>query len=169
MGFRRWLETDIPSMAAISANPEVMRFFPSTQDYKHTERFVHEMNAHFDKYGYCYYAVDQLSSGDFIGFIGLKWIEMDFGSFTDIGWRLAPEFWGFGYATEGAKRCLNHGFQQLKIKKMYAIAPSINAPSIHVMKKAGLHFERVFDHPLLKDYERLHNCVLYFKECSPSG
>ncbi|NND94779.1 MAG: GNAT family N-acetyltransferase [Flavobacteriales bacterium] len=164
LGFRTWLDTDIDVMARISSNPEVMRYFPNTQDHAHTERFVHEMNRHFDQYGYCYYAVDELTTGHFIGFIGMKWVELDFDSFTDIGWRLAPSFWGQGYATEGAIRCLDFGNKDLGLERIFAIAPKANTPSVAVMKKAGMKFLREFAHTLLEGHIELRNCVLYSKE-----
>lgn len=166
LGFRAWLDSDIPAMTAISADPEVMQYFPGTYDLAHTKRFIGEMQVHFKEHGYCYYAVDELASGEFIGFIGLKWITMNFepSSFTDIGWRLKRSCWGKGYATEGATRCLEFGHEKLGLHRIYAIAPAVNLPSIHVMKKAGMKFNQEFDHPLLLDNERLRICVLYFKE-----
>lgn len=163
LGFRTWRESDIPAMCEISSDPKAMEYFPSTQSFDHTRRFVHEMTTHYDKYGYCYYAVDEISSGKFMGFIGMKWVELDFDSFTDIGWRLAPSFWGQGLATEGALCCLNYGLIDLGLERICAIAPQVNTPSIHVMKKAGMRFVRTFEHPLLSDNERLSTCVLYEK------
>jgi len=166
LGFRNWKESDISNMAAISADPKVMEFFPSTQDHAHTARFVQEMMEHYDRYGYCYFAVEELESKSFIGFIGLKWVEYEFGSFTDIGWRLSPAFWGKGYATEGAICCLEYGFKVLSLEKIFAIAPRINIPSIHVMQKAGMSMEREFEHPMLANNESLKTCVLYQKCCA---
>ncbi len=164
LGFRTWSVSDIDAMSAISSDADVMRYFPYTQDHSHTRRFVHEMNAHFEEHGYCYYAVDELSTGMFIGFIGLKWVQLDSDSFTDIGWRLSPAFWGHGFATEGAIRCLEFGLEDLGLKRIYAIAPKVNTSSIRVMKKAGMMFLREFDHPLLRGHTELQKCVLYLKE-----
>ncbi len=50
------------------------------------------------KRGYCYFATDELTSGKFIGFIGLMYqnYEADFTPCVDIGWRLAKKYWGKG-------------------------------------------------------------------------
>jgi len=166
LGFRTWRKEDIPLMAEISANSEVMRFFPTTYDLAHTSSFVEAMNNDFDTHGYCYYAVDELKTGSFVGFIGLKWIELEIApfNFTDIGWRLKPSVWGRGLATEGALCCLNHAFERLKLEEVFAIAPSINLPSISVMEKAGMERIKVFIHPKLIGSERLEECVLYRKK-----
>jgi RimJ/RimL family protein N-acetyltransferase len=169
LGFRKWTASDVPHMAEISADPEVMRFFPSTHDISRTVAFIKAMNEDFDIHGYCYYAVDELSSASFIGFIGLKWIELEIEpyAFTDIGWRLKSSAWGRGLATEGALCCLRHGLHTLNLKEIYAIAPKVNHPSISVMEKAGMSFIKDFNHPKLKGEERLQKCVLYSKNKEP--
>ena len=81
-----------------------------------------------------------MASGEFIGFVGLcdQAYESPFTPCTDIGWRLAPEFWGKGYATEGAKRCLEYAFNDLRLDEIKSTAPKVNVPSIRVMEKANM-------------------------------
>ena len=87
--------------------------------------------------GFCYFAVDTLNNRDFIGFIGIseQTFQSDFTPCIDIGWRLSQDQWGKGYATEGAKRCLDYAFNDLKLKNIKAICPSINDKSERVMSK----------------------------------
>ena len=66
--------------------------------------------------------------------------EAPFTPCVDIGWRLKPTFWHMGLATEGAKRCLKYGFQDIQLSKIFSVAPVINTPSIHVMKKIGMYY-----------------------------
>ena len=61
--------------------------------------------------------------------------ELDITPMIDIGWRLSKQYWGKGYATEGAKRCLDYAFNDLKIPKISATCPVINKNSEHVIKK----------------------------------
>ena len=63
---------DIGPMSLINADPEVMAFFPDVSSEEQTREFVERMQRQFDERGYCYYAVDRLDTGDFIGFIGLS-------------------------------------------------------------------------------------------------
>ncbi len=163
LGFRNWLETDIPLMAKINADPEVMRFFPNTTDYEQTANHAKKMHNQFLEKGYCYFAVDQLSDGAFIGFIGLSYqnYEASFTPCVDIGWRLSQSAWGKGFATEGAKKCLEYGFNRLNIKEIKAVCPVVNVPSENVMKKIGMQKELVFDHPALGEFPNIEQCVLY--------
>jgi RimJ/RimL family protein N-acetyltransferase len=163
LGFRNWTDDDIPVMAAINADPSVMEFFPAVQSIEETKIFVARMQEQFHQKGFCYYAVDQLDSGKLIGFTGLseKNFESDFTPCIDIGWRFATDAWNQGFATEAAKSCLRHGFQQLRMERIVSIAPILNTKSVAVMKKAGMKFEKTFEHPLLLNDERLRSCVLY--------
>lgn len=150
-------------MTAISADPEVMRYFPAPATPAQTKAFIVRMqHSHVEK-GYCYFAVDELYSGDLIGFIGLmdQAFEASFTPCVDIGWRLRKASWGNGYATEGAIRSLKYAFEILNISEIVATAPLVNEPSIHVMEKAGMKKWMEFKHPRLKGFDHLENCVCY--------
>lgn len=163
LGFRNWTEADIPLMAAISADIDVMEFFPAVATSEQTAAFIERMKIMFTESGYCYFAVDRLEDNTLIGFIGLCYQDYDapFTPCIDIGWRLGKDFWNKGYATEGAQRCLQYAFQDLKLKNIKAAAPAINTKSIGVMKKIGMRKQLDFIHPRLLDNERLKHCVCY--------
>lgn len=162
LGFRAWRQSDIPVMAAINADEEVMRFFPKTNTVEETATFVNRMQQQLLEKNYCYFAVDQLANQKMIGFIGLSYqtYEAPFTPCIDIGWRLAKHSWGQGFATEGAKACLAYA-KTLGIQEIKSIAPLINTPSTHVMQKIGMSKEYTFKHPLLKDYPAIEECVVY--------
>ena len=154
---------DLPAMAAINANPEVMRHFPSTQTEAETKAFIERAQKSYEKHGYTYFAVDHLKDKKMIGFIGLAYqkYESRFTPATDIGWRLDPAYWGRGLATEGAQAALGFGLQVLKLPKIISVAVRANKPSIKVMEKIGLKKLGNFQHPLLLDYPELKSCVAY--------
>lgn len=163
LGFRTWISTDIAKLAEINADPEVMEFFPTSLNFSQTTTFVERMEMLFAKKGFCYFAVDKLEDNSFIGFIGLseQRFEAPFTPCIDIGWRLSRKEWNKGYATEGAKACLNHAFQQLNLKKIHAIAPVLNLRSKQVMERIGMRQKGTFKHPLITSNERLETCFLY--------
>lgn len=163
LGFRNWQESDIIPMAAINADPEVMRYFPAIQSTAQTQDFIDRMQQQFEERGYCYFAVELSETGTLIGFTGLsyKTFESDFTPCIDIGWRLGKAYWNKGYATEAAARCLQYGFETLKLDAIYAMAPKINVPSIAVMEKIGMKKVNEFEHPLLINDDWLQPCVLY--------
>lgn len=163
LGFRNWMPEDLPGMAAINANPDVMEYFPTIQDSTQTKEFIDRMQQQLAEKGYCYFAVDKLVDGAFIGFVGLSWqtYTADFTPCVDIGWRLKKEEWNQGFATEGAKRCLTYAFNDLGLETIYAVAPKVNVKSEHIMQTIGMQKVTEFQHPLLENDVRLRECVLY--------
>ena len=163
LGFRNWRTKDYKPMAEISTDPKVMEFFPSRPSEKQTIEFIEKMQHQFVEKGYCYFAVDKLDNNEFIGFIGLsdQIFDADFTPCIDIGWRLKASEWNKGLATEGARKCLQYAFEHLAIKKIYAIAPTINLKSEKVMKKIGMKKAKIFSHPKLLGDQKLQECVLY--------
>ena len=163
LGFRDWLEGDVDKLTDINKDPEVMKFFPGLQSQERTRQFVKKMKELFQEKGFCYFAVEELTTNEFIGFIGLSVqnFESDFTPCIDIGWRLHTKKWNQGFATEGARRCIDYAFDDLKLKTINAIAPKVNVPSVKVMQKIGMKERKRFHHPLLASNEKLQECVLY--------
>ena len=164
LGFRTWEESDTEGLFSLVSNPEVMRYFPSPQNKQYAIDFITRMNIQYTEFGYCYFAVDELESQNFTGFIGLsnQTYKADFNPSVDIGWRLLLEFWGKGFATEGAKRCLQYANEELNLAQIVSVAPVINQPSISVMEKTGMIKVKEFEHSLLAGSPELEKCVLYF-------
>lgn len=163
LGFRNWIDADIPKMSAINEDEAVMEFFPSTATPEQTAGFVARSQKMFEEKGYCYFAVERLEDAAFIGFIGLFYQEYEapFTPCVDIGWRLAKAYWMNGYATEGAQRCLEYAFTILNLPHVVATAAQINIKSIAVMKKIGMTHYMDFIHPRLAGNTRLEQCVCY--------
>lgn len=163
LNIRIWEKRDIDPMSKISGDTEVMKYFPSTQNKEIVKKFVLKQIEQFKNRNHCYFAVELKQSKDFIGFVGLSYIDFaaDFTPCIDIGWRIDKKHWGRGYATEAAKSCLEFAWSVLKLDKIYAVAPVINTPSINIMKKLNMQFQYDFTHPFLVDYPNLKRCSLY--------
>lgn len=163
LGFRNWDQEDIDKLYLINTDKKVMEFFPDVSTKQQTTEFVHRMKRQFEDKGFCYFAVDRLDNREFIGFIGLseQTYVADFTPCIDIGWRINSGEWNKGYATEGAKRCLDYARNILMLEDIYAVAPKINLKSEHIMKKIGLEKQYEFEHTLLVNNDSLRTCVLY--------
>ena len=166
LGFRNWEETDLDEMFEINSDKDVMEFFPAFPTKEQTAEFIERMNNQFLDSKFCYFAVDKLDNQEFIGFIGLskQTYDANFTPCIDIGWRIKSSEWNKGFATEGAKKCLDYAFNDLGIEKVYSVAPKINIKSEHIMNKIGMKKLYEFDHPLLLNDSRLKCCVLYIAE-----
>lgn len=163
LGFRPWSSNDLENFAAMNADSTVMRHFPKPLSREESEDFLDRLFKHYSKHRYCYFAAEVLETGELIGFIGLAYqtYESDFTPATDIGWRLKSSAWGKGYATEGAKRCLQYAFEDLNLEKVISTCPERNKASERVMQKIGMTRMGEFEHPNLQEYPDLQKCLLY--------
>jgi RimJ/RimL family protein N-acetyltransferase len=111
------------------------------------------------------WAVEIPNITSFAGFIGLSVprFEAPFTPCVEIGWRLAAEYWGLGYATEGARVVLDFAFDPLGLDEVVSFTASGNLRSRRVMEKIGMAHDPAddFDHPMLPEGHRLRRHVLY--------
>ena len=159
-----WQERHIAPLAALNADPEVMRYFPSTLDADQTRAGVDAWRTQFAERGWSNWAVERKEDGAFLGFIGLSVPrrQLPFSPCVEIGWRLARPFWGFGYATEGARGALAVGFEQLGLDQIVSFTALVNRPSRAVMERIGMSDTGAdFDHPALPDGHALQRHCLY--------
>lgn len=160
---RKWCDADIEPFVQMNSDARVMKYFPALMSRDQTLQAVERIKKHFDDYGYGWFAVDLKSTGEFIGFIGFSHprFESYFTPCIEIGWRLKAEHWGKGLATEGAKACLQYGFEILNFDKVYSFTAEPNFPSVKVMKKIGMKPGGEFNHPMLHHDSWLCKHLLY--------
>jgi RimJ/RimL family protein N-acetyltransferase len=147
---RPWRTSDRAPFAAINADSKVMEHFPRTSTREESDAFVDRITARVEQQGFGLWAVEVPGVADFIGFIGLNPADAVLGRpVIEIGWRLAAEHWGRGYATEGARASLAHAFDVLGRDEVVSFTTTANRRSRHVMEKLGLarRSEDDFDHP----------------------
>ena len=163
LGFRNWHKEDLTEFAKLNADLDVMEHFPKPLTKVETSEFIERLQKHFLKNGYNYFATEILKTGELIGFIGLAYqdYESDFTPATDIGWRLKKSAWGNGYATEGAKRCLDFAFRELNLDRIISTCTKKNTRSENVMIKIGMEKAVEFDHPRLKEYPEHQKSICY--------
>jgi RimJ/RimL family protein N-acetyltransferase len=150
---RAWRDADREPFAAMNADPEVMRYFPSTLTREESNRQIDRIVERTASRGFGFWAVEIPGTVEFAGFIGLSVPGFDapFMPCVEIGWRLARAYWGQGYATEGARASLRYGFETLGATEIVAFTAVGNAPSRRVMDRIGMarDLDGDFDHPLV--------------------
>ncbi len=162
---RRWLDRDRAPFAAMNADPRVMEHFPSRLTREQSDAMIGRIEQLFETRRFGLWAVEVRSSGQFAGFIGLSMprFEAPFTPCVEIGWRLAAEQWGRGYATEGAQRVLRYAFEEAGLRSLVSFTVPANRASIRVMEKIGMQHDPAddFDHPSLPADSPLRRHVLY--------
>ena len=160
---RQWRDDDREPWAALNADPEVMRHFPTTLTREQCEDFVDRHRARIEEQGWGLWAVEVPGVAPFIGFVGLNppGFEADFTPCVEVGWRLAAAHWGKGYAPEGARAALAYAWDELGLDDVVSFTAVGNANSRRVMEKLGMSFEREFDHPSLPEAHPIRRHALY--------
>ena len=138
---RRWKPEDVPALARIYADPEVIRYMAAMTP-ETTGRQVRRFMRGWEQDGFSLCAAVYRSTGRLIGRIGLirhrDWPEKD--SPVEVGWLLDRRFWGRGLATEGGRASLRYGFERLGLERIISIASPENITSRRVMQKCGLEY-----------------------------
>ncbi len=165
---RQWQPSDLPLFAQLNADPRVREYFPGLLSRQESDASVKLFSDHIQRCGWGFWAASLIQTDEFIGFIGLEdvYFSAPFNKFNpavQIGWRLAFDHWGKGYATEGAKAALKYGFNILNLEEIVSFTPVQNMRSQNVMKKIGMHHKPKddFDHPKLSTGHPLSRHVLY--------
>ncbi|MGL4488165.1 MAG: GNAT family N-acetyltransferase [Rhizobiaceae bacterium] len=151
----------------LNSDPQVMRYFPFRRTSAETDALLELVLKMSREQGYGWAAVCLKDTHEVIGFSGIADVNYFSAAFLpadEIGWRLLPEHWHKGYATEAAAALLAHAFDVLRRKRIVSFAVTENTASINVMKRIGMvaepHFD--FDHPNAPDTQpHLKRHVVY--------
>ncbi len=162
---RQWRDSDRDAFARLNADPLVMEHFPRCLSRDESEAWVSRTQEVIAERGWGLWAVEVRGIAPCIGFVGLSTpgFTAHFTPCVEIGWRVAKEFWGNGYATEAAIAVLRFGFEKLTLEQIVSFTSPLNERSIGVMKRIGMSRDPAedFDHPNLPPGHRLQRHVLY--------
>jgi ribosomal-protein-alanine N-acetyltransferase len=161
---RGWTQDDREAFAEMNADPRVMEHFPGLMSRAESDAFVDRIEAHFGDRGFGLWAIEVAGAAPFVGFTGLlvPRFEAHFTPAVEVGWRLAAEAWGKGYATEAARAAVDFAFGPAGLDALVSFTVAANTRSRHVMERIGMTHDPAddFDHPLLPG-SPLQRHVLY--------
>ncbi len=162
---RTWKKEDAEPYYQMNQAPRVIEFLPKSLSMEEVKKFIADQDQCFLENRYALFAVEEKKSGVMIGFLGLEKMEgpYSFAPAVAIGWRLAAQSWGQGYATEGARAVLEYGFKTLGLDEIVSVTAVENNRSRRVMEKIGMKrdLQEDFEHSKLPKEHRLSKHVLY--------
>ena len=163
---RGWRHADLDPFAALNADPEVTEFFPTPLDREGSAALIERTRAHWREHGFGLFAVERPEDGRFLGFVGATTLAWAPDPFPEIGWRLAREGWGRGYATEAAQEAMRFAFEDVRIEELVSYTAVRNVRSRRVMEKLGMARRNPvaahdFLHPKLPEGHPLRPHVTY--------
>jgi len=158
-------DEDRAAIAALNAHPRVGEWLSGVMTREESDAFVDRMTAHIAEHGHGFWAVERKADRAVIGVAGLLVMGTDLppGPALEVGWRLIPDAWGQGYATEAARASTAWGFANRDAQEIVAITARGNYRSQAVMMRLGMVPEpwRDFDHPRLAEDHPLRAHVTY--------
>ena len=162
---RRWRDADREPFAALNADPAVMEHMQGSMPRERSDDFAERIEAHWAEHGWGLWAVEVPGAAPFVGYVGLWPADYVAPGMVEVGWRLAREHWGHGYATEAAAEALRFGFTDLSLPEIVSFTVPQNVRSRRVMERIGLVRDpsRDFDHPRVDPvaYPQLVRHVFY--------
>jgi RimJ/RimL family protein N-acetyltransferase len=161
---RQWRTSDRREFARLNADARVMRHFPSVLDRAASDAMARRIEMSLAERGWGLWALEVPGIARFIGFVGLSvpLVTLPFSPCVEVGWRLAFEHWGRGYATEGARAALLAAFEWLDLEEIVSFTALANRRSRNVMERIGMKPDEGgdFAHPALAaDHECSRHCL----------
>jgi RimJ/RimL family protein N-acetyltransferase len=165
LALRQWRDADLEPFSRLNADPEVMRHFPSPLSREESDALAERERRRIKLLGWGLWSVEVTESAQFIGFVGLAEPRFDahFTPAIEVGWRLARDAWGRGYASEAARVAVAFGFDELRLDEIVSFTTVENDRSVRVMERIGMTHDPAddFNHPLLAPDDPLRPHVLY--------
>jgi RimJ/RimL family protein N-acetyltransferase len=141
LALRGWREEDLEPYAAITADPEVMRFMGGPLDRADTWRQMAFFAGHWELRGYGLWVVER--EGELIGRIGL--LNPEGWPGLEVGWLLGRDAWGHGYATEAARAAMQFAWSELGAQELISLIAPDNVASQRVAQRLGMQPRSDYD------------------------
>ena len=144
--FRKFTTDDLPQLIEQRSDPEVNKYLGGTK-LQNPEALAKRLNFYiscYESHGFGMCAMIWKPTGEVIGSAGLQ--PLDGTDEIEVGYSMIKEFWGLGIGTEAARAWLDHGFQDHGLDRIVAVAQMGNRPSMHIMEKLGMKFEKTEVH-----------------------
>jgi [ribosomal protein S5]-alanine N-acetyltransferase len=139
---RRFAPEDLPALAKIHADPDVMRFIGGVRTVEQVRARLADFFEAYDRVGFSKWAVVLRSSGELIGRCGPSIESIDGIDEVEVGYTFAKDVWGKGFATEAAEAAVRYCFDVLGRTRVIALIDPANEPSQRVARRLGMTDER---------------------------
>jgi [ribosomal protein S5]-alanine N-acetyltransferase len=139
---RLFTRADLDEMSALMANPDFMRFSTGPYSRGQTAAFLDKIIGWGEAGLPSQFAVSMPPSPDVLGYCGFFHHAVDGIQEIEIGYRLHPDHWNQGLATEAARAVRDHGFGNLNLPRLISLIHVENAPSRRVAEKNGMLLEK---------------------------
>jgi RimJ/RimL family protein N-acetyltransferase len=128
---------DLDFVAAMLADPEVMRYYPQVYSRADAQGWLDRQRQRYVDDGHGLWLVEERESGLPVGQIGLSMQEVEGRRHPEVGWLLHRPFWGKGYATEAGIAVRDAAFARWRYPALISLIRPVNEPSRRVAERVG--------------------------------
>ena len=142
-------DAHLDGLFALNSDPAVMRYLSGTPETREdTQAMIERVKARWAEWGYSWWSFIEQDTGEIIGAGCIQHIDRDRANPLEIGWRLRPDRWGQGHASEAARAMAAFAFETLGAPNLCAVCRPDNTGSARVMQRLGMAYrgmERWYD------------------------
>jgi RimJ/RimL family protein N-acetyltransferase len=163
---RPFTDMDREPFFELNTHPLVVESLGTSPSRVESDAMIGRFVAEMDREGWGFWAVSVTGGAPFVGMVGLHRVSDDLpcAPAVEVGWRMHPDQWDHGYATEAAAASVAYGFGGGGApSEIVAFTTTVNARSQAVMERIGMTRDAGgdFDHPALPEGSPLRRHVLY--------
>jgi [ribosomal protein S5]-alanine N-acetyltransferase len=142
---RRLRSDDLDAMHAYLGDAKTMQYYPQPFSREFVRDGIAKNVERCEQDGYGLFGVVLKETGELIGDCGLVWQDVDGAQELEVGYHFRREHWGYGYATEAAKACIEFAFQNVGVDHVISLIRPENEPSKKVAERNGLVIVRTIE------------------------
>jgi RimJ/RimL family protein N-acetyltransferase len=135
---REFTGADLDELAEMIADPEQMRFYPRPRSRREASEWLTRNESFYSKHGYGFWRVEDRATSAFLGYCGIRPLDLDGRRVTEIGWHTKKTAWNRGIATEAAGAVRDLAVTRLQETQLVALVPPANLASRRVAEKIGM-------------------------------
>jgi len=139
---REFRQNDLEDLAAMVADPDQMTFYDRPRTREEASGWLARNLAFYGEKGFGFWVIELLATSEFVGYCGIRPLELDDASEIEIGWHVKKTFWNRGVATEAAIAARDLAFGSFGASRLVALIPPDHLASRRVAEKIGMHPER---------------------------
>ncbi|HVJ54908.1 MAG TPA: GNAT family N-acetyltransferase [Aliidongia sp.] len=139
-----WSPVHLDGLSVLNGDPLVMRYIggvPQTRD--ETTAAIERQRGRWDTHGFGWWSFIDRTNGKLIGAGCIQHLAGGIGNPLEIGWRLRPDCWGQGFASEAARAMAAFAFDRLSTPTLLAVADPENTASRRVMERLGMRYRGI--------------------------
>ncbi len=155
--------SDLDNFHFLETDETILKYYGNypKRNIQETRDLLNYVIAQYEKFKTGRLAMIDKTNNEYIGWCGIKHNDNqrhNYKNYYDLGYRLKPEFWGKGFATEASKACIQYCFEILNLNKIHAIVNIENRQSINVIEKLGTFTkEKFIENDCIKNWYSIIN------------